>query len=458
MSIKPTITAVVLAIIGVVAVVIVRHGDEAPPATSGALLTAEQLPVDAVHRIELRRDGEPAIVFERSASGWTQVEPFPFPMDFFSIRQLAAAAAQVEVVKSLGAADGQRSDLGLHPPRATVTYEWPQGALTLELGRRAVAGRSYLKVLGDPTVFVARAELHERAVEMDPKEWRDRTLFPDISPDQDRVVLDDGDTRIVLRRDNRRWLMDAPIQARVDDSARDALLSALGRAKSGGFILDEPEDLSTFGLADPVGVVQVQSTSRVVRDGETVPEPQRQVLLVGARMGVGSEDRFGMIEGRPVVVRLPEPALRAFFPRVLSLVDPTASGVEPADVKSLVIRGPEGEFRLERDLERWVETGSGREVDAATVRRLLDLLTRHRARSLELSEYRSEWQDSATIILYGYDAWPLDTVRVAQVTATGDRALENGDNVLRMLADDVDIPLTPADFGLEENGVLGSDG
>jgi hypothetical protein len=448
MSFKPTIVVVVLAVIGVVVVVLLRQGEpEASPTQRDVLPIAAQLPVDAVTRITLERRGDPKLVFVRRADGWTQTEPFAHPMDPFSIRRLAALAGQVEVVKRLAPGDLEGVDLGLQPPRAMVTYEWPHGTLGLHLGRRAVAGRSYLKVAGEPDVLVVRGELHDRAVQMDPKGWRDRTIFPGVSPDADQITIDDGTTRTVLRRERRQWTMSEPVRTRVDDLALGELLSALGRAVSGGFILDEPQDLSGFGLDEPAGTVTVVSSRAVGGDGEPRREARTRRLLVGARMGVGSEDRFGMVEGRPVVVRLPEAVLLAFFRPVVTLIDPTASGVLAANVKSIVVRGPDGEVRLGRDLERWVVPDDGVEVKREIVKRLLEVLTERRSDRIDVMTYPRDHQ-VATITMHGFDARPLDTVRVARDPETGAWALDNGDDVLRIFPAETTIPLTPDDFGL----------
>ncbi|MHC4274223.1 MAG: DUF4340 domain-containing protein [Planctomycetota bacterium] len=448
MSFKPTIVVLVLAVIGVATVVLLRWDQpEAPTSRGQMLLSARQLPVDAVTGITLQRRGEPALEFVRGADGWTQTRPFAHPMDPFSIRRLAAVAGEVEVVKRIAPGDLEGIDLGLEPPRAVIAYEWPDGSLALQLGRRAVAGRSYVKVVGEPDVLVVRGELHERGVEMDPKEWRDRTIFPGVTPDADQVTLDDGTTRTVLQRDRRQWTMIEPVRTRVDDVARGELFAALGRAVSGGFILDEPDDLSRFGLAEPAGTVTVVSSHPVPGDGEPRREPRTIRLLVGARMGVGAEDRFGMVEGRPVVVRLPEAVLLAFFRPVVSLVDPTASAVLAANVKTLVIRGPAGEVRLQRDLERWRAPEQGVDVPGQVVAALLEQLTAVRASRIDVGQFPRELQVAA-VTMYGFDALPLDTVRIARDPETGHWALDNGDDVLRIFAAEASLPLTPAEFGL----------
>jgi hypothetical protein len=446
MSVKPTIVVVALAVIGVAAVVLLRRGEQQAPAAAGQVLLAPgDFPVDAVTRITLKRADAPAMVFARGPAGWWQTEPFEHPMDSFSIRQLAALAGQVEAIKRIDDGGLDLVDLGLEPPRAVAAFDWPQGSLTLQLGRRAVAGRSYLRILGDPSVFVVKGELYERAVEMDPKEWRDRTIFPGVSIDADRLVIDDRTTRTVLERIRRQWTMVEPVRTRLDGIARDELFSALGRAESGGFILDEPEDLSTFGLDDPAGQIAVASTRTVERDGEPVREPREQRLLIGARMGVGSEDRFGIVAGRPVVLRVPEAVLRAFFRPAVGLVDPTGSGVSAPNVKALLVRGPEGQCRLERDLERWLAPEHGVEVPAEAVEGLLDQVTARRAPAVEIRPYPRE-AEVATITMYGFDARPLDTVRVARDPQTGLWVLENGDNVLRVFPAETRMPLTLAEF------------
>jgi hypothetical protein len=162
-------------------------------------------------------------------------------------------------------------------------------------------------------------------------------------------------------------------------------------------------------------------------------------------MSVTSEDRFGMIEGRPVVVRLPEALLRAVFPKALDLVAPTGSGVLAADVKAVVVRGPDGDVRLERDLDRWIAPDrGGAEVPAKQAETLLELLTARRADEVIVDPAR---RFSTIVTLYGFDGKPRDTVRIDR-DEDGRLVLENGDGVLRLFPRDVAAPLRAADFGL----------
>jgi hypothetical protein len=200
----------------------------------------------------------------------------------------------------------------------------------------------------------------------------------------------------------------------------------------------------------------VMTMRRLEEGGEIVQRPDTQRLIVGARIGVGSQDRFGMVEGRPVIVRIGEPVLRAFFRQPAELVSPVASGAVAADIKTIRIDGPDGDFRLQRDLERWIAPDhDDRDVTREIVDELLFALTQARAQQIELGAYPRDLE-VAMITMLGFDARPLDTVRIAQLPGAGDEPgafiLENGDNVLRLHSAELSMPLTPQAFGLAVEG------
>jgi len=438
-NLKPTIVAVLLAIIGVVGAFALYRSDQGvPDGVLAALPGAMDIPVDAVNRIVVRRAGDAPMLFVREGDAWTQDEPVQFPMDAISIRRLIIEATEVEVVRVLAAGEAQTTDLGLAEPRAQITWSWPDGSYTLAFGRRSVAGRSYLRPGDSSDVFVVTGDLYERAVEMNPKEWRDRTIFAPVPARISVIEIVDGDRRVVMEQRLKRWYMTEPVRTRADAAACEAFVGGILRAKSAGFILDQPPDLSSFGLAQPSGILTIRSQQQVAR------------LLVGSRTGVGSEDRFGMVEGRAVVVLLPEAVIAAFFPKTLHLVDPTASGVQPADVKSIVIRHGDSELKLRRDLERWTAPDLGADADPGIVESLLETLSTVRAREIEIVDVPLYEVTGRTITLYGFDGKPMETIRFAQSPPSQQPglALDNGDNVWRIFPESTHIPLTREDFGI----------
>jgi hypothetical protein len=460
MHVRWTILLCIIAVVGVVAAVVVHRrepaGERRAAGTLPPLLVRGALPADEVERITLRRAGEEAFVFERDGGAWRQIEPFRHPMQAHSIELLPTIANELAVIDTLETDEDNEglapAALGLDPPQAELTFEWPGGSLMMRFGRRGIAGRAYLQLDQSERVYVVGQDLHERAVDMDVKEWRDRAIFHDVGIDSQRIEINSAGGEIVLVREERQWKMQRPVPSRLDDAARDELLAALGRARSSGFILDQPEDLSRFGLASPAGSVAVTTMRRVEEEGGITHHPETQRVIVGARIGVGTQDRFGMVEGRPTVVRIAEPVLRAFFRQPAELVSPVASGVVAADVKTIRIDGPAGDFRLQRDMERWIAPDhDGRNVPREIVDELLSALTEARAGQVELRPYPREL-GIATITLLGFDARPIDTVRIARLPGPDDEPgaliLENGDTVLRIHTGDLSLPLTPDAFGL----------
>ncbi len=410
---------------------------------------ATAIPVDEVDRIVVERtdaDGGATLryVFERGAAGWRQVEPFAVAAEGFALRQLVVAAADLAATRRTAAGDlvtaeGDLARLGLAPPDGRVELFWPGGSTVIDLGARTVAGRAWIRVADGEDLLVVGDGLHERAVDDDPRNWRSRRLFPS----EDEVAAVDilnGPVTTAMARDGRRWTMRSPIETRVDPEAIDRLLAVIGRVEHDGFVADDPKELARFGLAEPAATVVV------TRDGGGIER-----LLVGGPSGLVSRDRFAMIEGVPTVFRLDEATLRGLLPAVTTLVEPTGTGVRPADVRSIVIDGDAGSVRLERDLDRWNATlVAGErtlegEANPVIVERLLELISGTRATELLVQAYPQQLQ-VATIVLHGFDGRPIDAVRVARESDAGRWALENGDGVLRLFPASTALPITPDDF------------
>lgn len=460
LSIKSTITMLILAVISVIAAILITPSD-GPAARRaahepGVLVTPDTFPIDQINRITLTRRNQATLTFERGDAGWMQTEPFAVHMDRYRMRRLKDAVRTVEVLDRVALDDDAlpRSAVALDPSEAVIKFEWSGGSKRIELGRRGIGGRAYLRMADENEVLVISQHLHELAVDGDPRAWRDRAVFRDVGVDSDRVVRIAGQQRMVLERDRRQWIMVEPVRTRISDEIRDIFMQALGGARVKSFIADEPRQLDRFGLAPPQASITVVTTQRIPDpnqpDGEPIESTDVQRLLIGSPAGAGTQDRFGMIEGRPTVFRLPVDAMQHLFIQPEELIAPTASGVIPADVKSIVVRGPAGEFRLERDLEDWhAPDHAYRRVPADAVNRLLTQLTEARARSVAISEYPHELE-VATVTFHGFHGRPIDTVRIIREPADGRWAMDNGDNVLRVFADDISLPLTPDAFGLSE--------
>ncbi len=423
---------------------------------------SDAIDVDAIDAITLERAGGGRFRFQREAAGWAQVEPFRAELDPFSARQLITQAAELRAFRMMAVEEDARAE----PAAATLTLEASSTATgprrwEIRCERRGVAGRAMLR-LGRPGSderrVVTDAAFYERVVEMDPKEWRSRSLFPDalgparairrITPAGGAAGGPVAEATIELLREGNRWRVTRPVATRADGQRMDELLTAIARARSDGFLFDMPADLAPFGLQRPDARFEVDF-------GEPDAIVTRS-LLIGAPLGVGSADRYAMIDGVPSVVRLSAGTQALLFPPFESLIDPMATGVRAADVKRIEIRGAgaasTGTIELTRALDRWTVTaGAGESADAAlpanatAVDALLTALTSQRAPEMAFGEFPKD-MEVATILLFGFDGRPLDVVRVARDSRTSRWGFENGDRMLRVHPASLRIPLSLDDF------------
>ena len=396
--------------------------------------------VDTIDRLAISREGGEELVFVRGPEGWRQAQPFDVAADGFAVRELLVTLADLEQSRRFESSElpegASPAGLGLDPPLAVVEVSAGDARRRIELGRRTVAGRAWIRLGADGPILVVGDGLHAKAVEDDPRNWRSRRLFPGRS-EIDGIEIANGEVSIRLEREGRRWVMDAPVSTRADTEAVDRMLGVIDRTEHDGFIVDTPDDLDGFGLDQPVARVSI-------RRGEGF-----ETLLIGSPSGLVGRGRYAMVEGVPTVLRIEETTLRGLLPPVVSFIDPVPSGISGGDVKSIeIVPRSGGSVYLERDLNRWrIErtevAGGGAETgfaDPDTVDELLNLLADNRAPEVIVQAFPGDMAE-ANVTFLGWDGQPIDTVRVAREPDDGRWALDNGDGVLRVLPASTALPL-----------------
>ena len=389
--------------------------------------------------------------FVRRGGSWWQTSPVEHAVDGWSVRQFAARVMKAESVRSVDFAQGDSAALsaaGLSPPqgRIELVEDAPEGApprrVVVELGRRSLAGRAYARVAepatARPRYEVIDGTLHEFALERDPREFRRRDLFIDVG-EIDRVELTAGGSTTAIARSGRSYRIDGPIRTRADRQQCEELFDAIRRARSDGFIVDNPVELAVYGLEPPAASLVVRSGTREIR------------LRVGDPVSIGAQDRFGLLDGTSTVVRIPAAVLAGVAPRADRLIDTLATGVRAADIGAIEVAQGTSRLVLRRETDRWTATASEADaaeskgsVDSGALARLLAALTETRAGSVQIAPFPAD-RAVASITLRGFAGEALDTVRVAS-GVNGGFALENGDGVLRIHGA-IDLPLSRKELG-----------
>ncbi len=450
---------IAFAIAGALGLVAVRFSDapKAAASTRAPLVARDAIDPERLASIELDRDGV-HYSFERRGTSWWQTKPVLAAVDGWSMRQLATRLLKVESVRVVDAAaqpGGEAkslSDAGLVPPTARIVLKEEASAgaspreLTIDLGRRTLAGRAYARVSGSgPTgsYHVIDSALHEFAVERDPKEYRRREVFVDLGEVVDRIALSSGSNELVVARQGRGpFRLESPVKSRADRAQCEELVDALRRAKSSGFVADNPVELSAYGLSPAMARLEVEAGGK------------KQTLLIGDAVSIGAQDRFGMIEGTSTVVRLPAAVLAPIIPRVERLIDAVASGVRARDIGGIEIAAGTKRISLRREVDRWTATRSEQggtaeavagSVETKAVDGLLTALLETRAGSVDIAPFPAD-QSIATVTLLGFANEPIDTVRIARRASDSKLLLENGDGVLRVHGA-IELPITAEELG-----------
>ena len=427
---------------------------------SGRVFSRAELPVDDVSRITLERRDQPTLIFERDTLGqWWQVEPFRYPLDPFSIRKLPVLAS--ELTSSADAeVDSENDDdsLGFNPPLASITFEADgYDSQEILLGSRTVAGRAYARKGSDGSTLVVNRDLHERVIDEDPKFWRETDIFQHAGVESTLVQLQQrpaGQPELTpayeMKKEQRRWSLTQPVQTRLSQQAVEQRLGLLADINTADFIADQPAELAEFGLDEPLLTLSVTTpVKRADVNGRVTIEDITEKLLVGSPRTMEATEFYILLEGIPVVRALPSKVideLRTFG----QLIDQTATGQKPEDIKSIRISG-HIEFTLERDDEdpsiwKAVEYVGGI-VDPQVVARFLENLTQVQATQAAIGDYPYD-REVAYITFSGFDRMPLDTVRIAKAD-DGSWIMSDGGGVLRIFPPSMQLPLTANEFGLQ---------
>ena len=409
------------------------------------LATRSELPRDEIDRIEVRFEQGRPLVFTREGDDWWQTEPFRHAASYSSMLSLIESALATRVVDRIDVLEeGDLERLSLDPPRASIAYGAGEQQVRIDVGQTGLGGRAYVRRDGRPEVLVVDDALPSTLLNANPVLWRERTLFPGVDIEVDRIERSVGENTVVLERSGREWAIVDPISTRIDGEAMGTHAIDLARAMWSQVLLDQPDDLASFGLAPPLARLAI------TRDDRT------RVLLIGDRIGGATQDRAAMIEGVPVVVQIDGRTVASLLPDPVTLVDHRASRLSGSDVKSMEIDASGGVFRLERSLDRWVAPEfDGQDVPAERVEELLQSITSLRATEVEIRDGYPSDLERARITLFGFDGAPLDTVRLLREQPDAGRwAMENGDNVLRVHPEFLVLHLSPADYGLsaEDDG------
>ncbi len=421
------------------------------------LFPAGTVPWKEIDRVTLKRGESVRWEWVRGDGGWRQVSPFEFPIDGAIVdEQLALLAGlSAHTVGSGVDSEGPAESIAADGP--VVSLHWGNATTSIALGRRLPAGCAWVAVDGAPRV--ARDDIHGAFLGADLKRWRRTSLFERADVECEcltstAVAADGSVQRLEVRRDGPSWKLVSPVTTRADREAVERWLDALARARATGFVVDRPTDVGAFGLADPLATVEIRSVSRTRgADGAVVITPVVERLEIGAPIRAGASEHFARLAAHPeAIMEIDAAAVAAAMPPALSLVDATATGLRPADIRAIRLAPKDGSIaRLERAGADWTLTDErgARAASSRAVEGLLSRICGDRATDIASGSAPSELF-IGLIAVEGFDGRVLAEFSVSREVDAGRFGIDDHSGVLRIFPKSSALYLDGADYEVRD--------
>jgi hypothetical protein len=259
--------------------------------------------------------GPSSCTLTQQDNAWRITQPFADAADRAEVggwfNQLSSVRIQRFIAES--ASPEERRGFGLETPAMTFTFveQQPAGStITLTFGGAVPADASAPAEGTPPALVYAVPSGDVEALRRDPQGLRSKTCFAFFTNDVVRVVLTQEGKTWTIEKSGDQW-KDADAGSTLAAEQVEGVLNQLADLRAGGFVEDAPQDLKRYGLDPPSASVSLWT--------QGAEQPQR--LDVGATVEA-STNRYGRIQGRTAVVRLPEV--------VNTVLATTIEGLQPA--------------------------------------------------------------------------------------------------------------------------------
>jgi hypothetical protein len=220
-----------------------------------------------IEEIEVKASSGDTTRAKKDGEKWQIVAPETVEADSNEISTLTSTLASLDIQRVVDENPASVKDFGLEPPRFTVAFR--QSGETamkkIEIGAKSPTGGDlYARIEGQPRLLLLSSFV-EDSLNRTTFNLQDKTVLSFDRTGADTVKTEvTGDPALSFARKNDQWRFTAPIDARADFSAVDALVQQVYSAKMKSVVSKtEPSaaDLKKFGLDKPQAVVTVGTGS-----------------------------------------------------------------------------------------------------------------------------------------------------------------------------------------------------
>jgi hypothetical protein len=282
--------------------------------------------------IDLVRSNQ-TLVLERAGDNWDMKQPLATRADTSAVNSILDELEFAERMRTITEKELQGVslvDFGLNPPVTRVTLHSKKRPVGLLIGHETPTKEAlYVQVEGRKEVCVASKSLQERLSQtVDSLRSRAAIEFSPVAATRleiktaDRVI--ELARAVALTNVVSRWTLTRPLIARADQNKVSELLTGLNGLRIQEFISDDPNDVHTYLLDEPVREVTVTA-------GDA-----GQTLVFGKSPTNDASKVYAKLKAGPSVVTISADVAKKFAmqindlrdSRVLTFPDDAVKGIE----------------------------------------------------------------------------------------------------------------------------------
>jgi hypothetical protein len=351
--------------------------DQKKPAPEGGEARDKVFDVEADKIVSLRiksSAGETSSL-TKEKDAWSLTAPFASRADQSEVSGITTNLSSLQVA---GVVDENPKDVkqyGLAEPRIEVAFKAGGKDRRLLIGEKtAMGGDLYARRDNEPRVFLISGYL-ETTFDRKPFDLRDKSILKFDRDKVDRIEIVHDNARVEAVKSGLDWMLTAPVKARADYSAVEALITRLQSAQMKSVVADQaaPADLEKWELGKPAVTATVGAGS------------SRATLALGK--GTPEGDVYARDTSQPMVVTVGKDLLDDVNKRPDDLRRKDIFEFRPFNVSRLEITRGSDTHVFEKtkgsgDAEKWKRTApKAADLDSGKMDDFLSKLTSLRAQS-----------------------------------------------------------------------------
>ncbi len=209
---------------------------------------------DAIEEVTVKSESGDVTTVRKDGAAWKIVAPVTADAAEAEATGLTSALAQLELLRVIEPNPSALGDYGLDKPRVEIEFKGRnKTGGRLYLGSKTPTGTGlYARRNDEPQVFLV-SEYRDAALNRSTFDLRDKTFAAVPRAKVQSIQIADGTQTLVLTKKDDAWRLTAPIDARADFSAAEAIIGRIESATIKSIVSENAgdADVKQYGLDKP---------------------------------------------------------------------------------------------------------------------------------------------------------------------------------------------------------------